>query len=458
MLVFAVILFPSVSGLSLGWRTILPHENPLNLQAHTINTAFHASMPAGLPRGIRGLGPRTQQFSLYNSFQNGPGRFEQTADLRAANEEECVLHIDNESYNLTAWAKAHPGGVSVLRKYHNKDASKAFHAVGHSSAAYTMLKDFAIAQVPTEQGEEIVAPTTHVKPRWRQKLFTKEDPIGFHKYLGFFCLFHFALRFVQMYFGDPSAGFGTRLGKGAHIGPVLCLIPHALLSMSSLIFHTVPRERVVGRPMIWREYRVHNIVFGLRSVACTFFAWLSCYKGHSPPWRRAAIIGSCLAAFLTSVVADDATRRLRTNPNESTTATMPYWEGCSKQTELRFKTFYAFSQFMATIANIALLNPVWPFATLFAIQVASLLMTLVRKGFLSTKGSHMVYTISLVMPYLAGLRSMLFIKPWDLPLLLAIAGVLFQLRRQGVNKYIIWIPIYAARVLFGDRFIPYQVW
>ena len=56
-----------------------------------------------------------------------------------------------------------------------------------------------------------------------------------------------------MYFGDPSAGYGTWLGKGARIGPVLCLIPHALLSLSILIFHTVPRECVVGKPMIWQD-------------------------------------------------------------------------------------------------------------------------------------------------------------------------------------------------------------
>lgn len=41
-------------------------------------------------------------------------------------------------------AKAHPGGVKILQKFHNTDATKAFHAAGHSKMAYEMLTDFVI--------------------------------------------------------------------------------------------------------------------------------------------------------------------------------------------------------------------------------------------------------------------------------------------------------------------------
>jgi cytochrome b involved in lipid metabolism len=405
----------------------------------------------------------TSVSSLSNTTEltDGRRRFARSADMNAAIEEQCILEIDGQRYNLTDWAKAHPGGVNVLRRFNNKDASKSFHATGHSTSAYAMLKDFAIVEDGGNRTASVAVPPSSVTkspPRWRRKLFTKEDPIGVHKYLGVFCLLHFGFRFLQMYFGDPSAGFGSRLGKGTRIGPVLCLLPHVLLSLSSLLFHTVPKERVVGRPMIWKEYRVHNIAFGLRGVICTFLAWLSVYKSHSAPWRSLAVVGSCLTALTTSLVADEGTRRLRTNPTESTTASMPYWDGCSKETEMRFKTFYAYSQFAATLACIALANPVWAFTTTFSIQAASLLMTLVRKGFLSTKGSHMAYTIFLIIPYMAGLKSVLYIKPWQLPLILTISGILFQLRRLGVNKYALWIPVYVARILYGDQVIPYAVW
>jgi len=84
----------------------------------------------------------------------------------------------------------------------------------------------------------------------RSKLFTKEDPIGIHKYCGIFVLLHFAYRFSQSYFGDPATGMGNCLGKGSSFVSLACILPHTILSLSSLIFHTVPRERIVGRPMI----------------------------------------------------------------------------------------------------------------------------------------------------------------------------------------------------------------
>lgn len=211
--------------------------------------------------------------------------------------------------------------------------------------------------------------------------------------------------------------------------------------------------------MIWQEYRVHNIAFGLRSVICTFLAWWSIYKNHAAPWRRLAVVGSCLTALSTSLVADVATRKLRSNPTESTTATMPYWDGCSPTREKATKLFYAYSQWMATVGCIAVCNPAWPLAILFPIQQASFLMTLVRKGFLSTKGSHMAYMVGLILPFLVGVRSMCFMQEtWKLPCMMVGAAVLFQLRRFGINKYLLWLPVYAVRILWGDRFIPYDIW
>jgi cytochrome b involved in lipid metabolism len=161
--------------------------------------------------------------------------------------DECILDIHGQRYNLTTWATAHPGGVGILRKFHQKDATKSFTAVGHSATAHAKLQDFLISNdgkntlMTAGQHTADARIDTSTTTRWRQKLFTKEDPIGVHKYLGIFCLAHFAVRFFQLFVGDPAAGFGTRLGRGPHIGPALCLVPHALLSLSSLIFHTGKR-------------------------------------------------------------------------------------------------------------------------------------------------------------------------------------------------------------------------
>lgn len=266
-------------------------------------------------------------------------RFERTAAQDIQAQAPCIMEIDGVKYNMTAWAKAHPGGENILLKFHNKDASKAFHAAGHSKKAYEMLKDFAIAEGAT--AEQVAVPERSVTdniPRWRKKLFTKEDPIGIHKYMGIFVLLHFLFCYGQMYFGDPSCGLGTRLGKGPSIFPALCLIPHAVLSLSSLIFHTVPKERVVGQPMIWQEFRLHNISFGVRSVVAAALAWASYYSGHNPAVRRIAIWGSCASVLVAQYAADLGTKYLRINNAESTTATMPYWDDCSVETQKRFKT------------------------------------------------------------------------------------------------------------------------
>lgn len=188
--------------------------------------------------------------SIYVSASLDPKRrFDRTADTIEEADTECILTIDGARYNLTAWAKAHPGGLEVLQRFNGKDASKAFHATAHSKKAYEMLAQFAIDEVPLSKD---ISKTIATVPRWRRKLFTKEDPNGVHKYLGLFVLLNFIFRFGQMFFGDPSAGLGTRMGKGPGVVSGLCLVPHAMLSMSSLIFH-IPRQRVKKSPMIWQE-------------------------------------------------------------------------------------------------------------------------------------------------------------------------------------------------------------
>jgi tRNA(Leu) C34 or U34 (ribose-2'-O)-methylase TrmL len=356
---------------------------------------------------------------------------------------------------MTAWANAHPGGAAVLKKFNDRDASKAFEAADHSAEAYAMLKDFAIDE-PSATVEAIVQKLPQEKKlaRARRKLFTREDPIGIHKYLGLFCLINFIGRFRQMLFLDHAAGLGTR---GHPWFSMACLIPHAVLSMSSLIFHTVPRERVVGKPMIWKEYRVHNIIFGVRSVLAALAASLAIRAGNTPTVRRLAVAFSCACVLLANYGADLATDKLRAVEAESTTATMPYWEGCSLETQKRFKGFYAYSQFLATLACLATSNPAWPLSVLLAIQIASLLMTLVRKGLVSARAYHYGYTASLALPYIVGLRSMSLTRP-DFPIMIAVGYLLFQLRRRGVSKYLLWGPVVAARFLFGDALINYSVW
>jgi cytochrome b involved in lipid metabolism len=320
-------------------------------------------------------------------------RFHRQASDQVAADAPCVLTIDGNRYNVTAWANAHPGGPAILHKFHGdgRDASKAFAAVRHSAEAYRLLRTFLVVvpddecntaattlqeheQQPQQQHEpqqpqpQPQPPANHhqrISSRIRHKLFTKEDPIGVHKYLGVFCLVNFIRAYYQMYFGDPTAGLGRRSlvqyggSRYASWLTVASLLPHGLLSLSSLLFTTVPHERVVKKPMIWQEYRAHNIIFGVRSVLTALAAtWAARhYAGHhqyvggggSRMVRRYAVTFSGACVLVALVLADITTQKLRVVAVESTTATMPYWEGCSVTTQKRFKRFYAYCQFMATL-------------------------------------------------------------------------------------------------------------
>lgn len=400
--------------------------------------------------------------SLNSSEDNGGDRFDRTAarDIALKND-DLVVTIHGVKYDMKSWAKAHPGGPAILKKYHKKDATRAFDAVGHSDAARDMLKDFVLIEHSPVHKVKTFGIVQENKPskisQWKRKLFTAEDPCGIHKSMGLYCLVHYFVRYAQMIFGDPSAGLGTRMGQGAGYGAMLCVLPHAILSMSSLIFHTVPRERIVGKPMIWQEFRAHNIIFGTRSVLTTLFAWIPFYFGSQ--YRSTCVIASCITLLSANAAADWSTAALLDNSRESTTATMPYWEGCSLQTQRKFKHFYALCQFLATLACVMVSNPAWPLCVLLPIQLASLLMTLVRKGLISTWHYHMIYTWSLCMPYVVGLRQWIFVmQTHDFFGLMIVGTFLYQMRRRGFSKYTLWIPILMARIVVGDKYINTHVW
>ena len=389
-------------------------------------------------------------------------RFNRQADSVAAVDEPCLVTIHGQLLDLTHWAKAHPGGLRVLQKFHGRDASRSFTAVGHSDEARALLKTFAVSNTVTSGSEDAHAKensswsqrTMTLLRRWKTKLFTHEDRYGVHKALGLFCLGNYVYRFALMLFGDPTAGMGS---NNTSIWPVLSLVPHALLSLSSLLFHTVPRERVVGKPMIWQEFRVHNIIFGLRSLVCSAVAWCSIHF----PWlisRHAAVCISGMAILAACLGADVATEGLRHRNEESTTATMPYWKGCSPQTEKLFKHFYAISQFGATIGCLMVSNPIWPLAILLPIQGASLLMTLVRKGLISARSYHMAYLISLLLVFLVGIRHLFWMWSLDLIGLFVVALIAYQLRRMGADKFALWVPLVALRIAVGDRYLQWQIW
>lgn len=85
-------------------------------------------------------------------------------------------------------------------------------------------------------------------------------------------------------------------------------------------------------------------------------------------------------------------------------------------------------------------------------------MTMVRKGFLSSKAYHILYTISLVMPFFVTARRFLITGSIDVPKMLFAGWVLYRLRCMGINKYYIWVPVVLLRVFFGDKFTKFNMY
>jgi len=157
--------------------------------------------------------------------------------------------------------------------------------------------------------------------------------------------------------------------------------------------------------------------------------------------------------------ADAVTAQLGPSPTDSSIARLPFWEGCNVETQRNIKQFYAFTQFTATTTCLLVANPVWPLLILFPIQFASFLLTLGRKGFLSAKGWHVGYAASLILPFLASVRVMLHLRSVTfISAFFITCMALFRLRCWGVNKYVLWTPVLVARILVGDKYIPFNMW
>ena len=101
-----------------------------------------------------------------------------------------------------------------------------------------------------------------------------------HKLLGLSCLAHSAYRFARV--GPADMGFGPTAATLACIGL------HATLSASSFLFR-VPLRRKVSYG-IWREYRLHSIVFTLRSLAMMLLIWVEGAFGLAPNHLANALI------------------------------------------------------------------------------------------------------------------------------------------------------------------------
>ena len=364
-------------------------------------------------------------------------------DLRPVSLEELKKHshqgdlwiaVDGLVANLTDFATSHPGGVDLLLQHAGTEAAEPFHDVGHSEFALEQIQKRAVGILENSQTKSAIGIVE--KDTVMSRIFTKEDPYNVHKALGFTVLSMFLYRiFVWCCQLAPSnadhAGFRPNLWALASIAIV------EGLQCSSFIF-TVPKNRPLSGPMIWQEWRAHNLIFVTRLTICFLAAWTIHYVGGLqgwPAWTQMTV--NQLSVFAQMRLADLATAWLRDDTHETLVSTMPYWEHCPKWVETMFRTWYSASQIYTTIVIIFASSGMdLYFVMILPYQLYSVLMTFVRKGVISSRTCHVTYFWSLWQSYICGFmmqnfRFFLCIQAFSI--------FIYCSRVYGLNKYVLWI-------------------
>eukprot|EP00439_Symbiodinium_sp_Y106_P034569 s535_g4.t1 len=375
---------------------------------------------------------------------------EQVKDLPPISQEELQKHshqgdlwvcVDGVVANLTEFATSHPGGVDLLLQHGGGDASEPFHDVGHSGFAVDQLKKHAVGMLALPQSPQAGEGTGAIaveRDTVASRIFTKEDPYNVHKVLGFTVLSLYLYRifvWICQLQGPDSDWAGFRPDFWA-LASVLTV---EALQLSSFIFH-VPKNRPLSGPMIWQEWRAHNLIFVSRLVFVFLCAWTVNRYNAMAGWPLWAMMTLCqLSVFAQMRLADLATAWLRDDTHETLVSTMPYWEHCPKWVESMFRTWYSASQIYTTV-TIILAGPGMDlyFVMILPYQLYSVLMTFVRKGVISSRTCHVTYFWSLWQSWICGfmLRSpRFFIQMQFLQILI------YCTRVYGLNKYVLWIGL-----------------
>jgi hypothetical protein len=208
----------------------------------------------------------------------------------------------------------------------------------------------------------------------------------------------------------------------------------------------IPSNRVKSMIVIWPEFRAHSIIFAARSFACILCFYAMSYIHH--------IRAACgVIVLLTMVAADMATNHYNKKHDKTTMRGMSWPDFFPMNNPYYQKAhnfFYSFSQIGATLSMFTGNYPNHPFMMLLPIQIAPFLSTLVKKNIISDFYWHLVYTTTLILPYLYPS------SPVRIQSVMLIAFLRFWLR---MDKYVLWSLVVffeTIRMRHDKNFLFYQ--
>lgn len=258
------------------------------------------------------------------------------------------------------------------------------------------------------------------------KLSTREDPYNIHKTLGIFCLLNFMYRYTHFFlFGNMR--LENKWGE-------ITLIIHGALSCSSLLFH-ISGTRNQTKPIIYQEFRMHSILFAMRSVIICFLHY---YKYH-----YLYIIGTCYSVlFLSDLITKIYNKE---NKNGTTMRNMQFGENVTLDQRKHITNMHSIMQIAATVFMLGNINTA--FSPIMPIQISAFLMTLVKKGIITTNILQFIYAITLFMNYF-------LIKTVSLEFIF-IFGIIMKIHenivfKYRINKYIAWFSHFTMFIIYRE--------
>lgn len=163
--------------------------------------------------------------------------------------------------------------------------------------------------------------------------------------------------------------------------PTLCL--HMILSLSSLDFK-IPHRRIAEGSRIWPEYRLHSIVFAVRSLATIALYW---YEDRVSTSKQPNYHWNALLVMLTMAMADLSTLSQKSPSKTIRDLSVP----------LVTSYFFSVCQFYATAGVLmGVRRYTIQFLNVIIVQINPFLMTLRRKNLLSHFWTVAIYGFLLV--------------------------------------------------------------
>jgi len=252
-----------------------------------------------------------------------------------------------------------------------------------------------------------------------QKLFTGEDKFNVHKTLGLICLANFIYRYSYWLL------YGTLGYETTTIMNTFTMSAHMALSSTSLFFHVLSKRLKMRPLIIYKEYQLHTILFTFRSIIWYFAPKF--YKGVD-----ILPIGLLIIHLLVDVVSHfygtEGMTTVRVQNRSKNIATIAY------------RKFFSFYQILATACQLSstefnVANTSFNF--LIAIQSSTFLMTLVRKNLIRPTTHLAIYGFCLF------LSTAHLCQNYDIEIFVG-ALIVFLLRTQGINKYLLWFSFYSV--------------